>query len=345
MNLRVLWRAKNTIQKKRQNPDFQFPSLTKVKLFPKLSIRPLTSANSSTVPNNPTTTSTVKVPLDLISKLKQITKLGVQDCRNALLESNLDFEKAQELLKQKSIKTAQKKDSRPAAEGLISTIVVKNPSGGYKGALIELNCETDYCARADGFKELLGDITSAVSNYTGNPTDITSFLNSKLSRTNMSVEQSITEMIGQMRENIRLRRILTIEGPCIGVYVHNPISGNLRAGNAACLLALDTDKPEPLVKFASRLATHVAAMHSKYISQSDIPLDLKDNQEAKEAVLLDQDYILAEGITVSKAIEEEEKKIGSPIRVHQFIYLKKGEGVEVKRMSFKDEVAAKLKKL
>jgi elongation factor Ts len=150
---------------------------------------------------------------ELIKELRERTSAGVMDCKKALDESNGNVDKAEQILKEQGIASAAKKAGRDTDQGLIETYI---HSGGRIGAMVEVNCETDFVARTKEFSDLAHDIAMQIaamnpSTLEENNTDIESDNSSLLQQPfikdpSKNIQELINETVGKLGENIRVRR-------------------------------------------------------------------------------------------------------------------------------------------
>ena len=150
---------------------------------------------------------------ELIKELRERTSAGVMDCKKALDESNGDVDKAEQILKEQGIASAAKKAGRDTDQGLIETYI---HSGGRIGAMVEVNCETDFVARTKEFSDLAPDIAMQIaamnpSTLEENNTDVASDNSSLLQQPfikdpSKNIQELINETVGKLGENIRVRR-------------------------------------------------------------------------------------------------------------------------------------------
>lgn len=147
------------------------------------------------------------VDLELLKKLRNETQVSLADCRKALEESNNDYKKAQEWLKEHGIEKAAKKSDRETSQGLIESYIHQN---GRVGALAEVLCETDFVARTDVFKNLVHEICMQVAAM--NPKDVSSLLKQEYIRDNSkTIEDLVRETIAKLGENIVVKRFHRFE--------------------------------------------------------------------------------------------------------------------------------------
>lgn len=207
----------------------------------------------------------------LVKELRERSGAGMMDCKRAIDENKGDMEAAIDWLRKKGLSQAAKKSGRVAAEGLIAVA-----SNGNTAAVVELNSETDFVARNHQFQTLVHDVAlEALSSGT----DIEALKAQKMSATNKTVAESITDAIATIGENMNLRRIatLSVDNGVVTSYVHGAVKPGM--GKIGVLVALestgDTAKLEALGK---QLAMHIAASSPLYIELSSIPADAKTRE-------------------------------------------------------------------
>eukprot|EP01120_Amphizonella_sp_Union-15-10_P011277 TRINITY_DN4737_c0_g1_i1.p1 TRINITY_DN4737_c0_g1~~TRINITY_DN4737_c0_g1_i1.p1 ORF type:complete len:337 (-),score=61.51 TRINITY_DN4737_c0_g1_i1:26-1036(-) len=279
----------------------------------------------------------LKVPIEMIKQLREKTKSGMQDCRNALLETNLDIAKAEVWLEKKAVESAKKKKDRHAAEGLVCALISPNKK---KGTIIELNTETDFCAKSPVFQSLVRELAILTLNLSDPSPSVETILSSVLPSTHQTVHDTIQHNIGILRENVILRRVSSLSGDLVSSYSHGNLAGSPLVGKRAGLISIETSKPEALGEFAQQLAAHVVAMEPKYITPEEVPSELRSNEDEIGAVLLDQEFgISGEDLTVGQAIRKKQDEIGASIGIRGFFRFKVGETTPVLgKRSFAEEV-------
>lgn len=295
----------------------------------------------------------------LVKDLREQTGAGMMDCKAALTETKGDITAAVDWLRKKGLAKAAKKAGRVAAEGLIGISTAPK-----KGAIVEVNAETDFVARNDHFQGLVKLIADVVLSQDG---DIEKVRKAKLG--SQTVEEAISSAIATIGENMSLRRTaaLSVGQGVIGTYMHNSISEGL--GKIGVLVALESaGNVQELTAFGRLVAMHVAASNPLAVDPSGIPADaiarekgvLADKAKAqgkpanvvekivesglktyyKEVCLLDQPFIHDDGKSVAQAIKAAESKVGAPIKVVAFVRYALGEGIEKDESDFAAEVAA-----
>ena len=299
----------------------------------------------------------------MVKELRDKTGAGMMDCKQALIENNGDIEASIDWLRKKGLSKAAKKSGRVAAEGLIGVAVE-----GRKGALVEVNSETDFVARNAQFQEMVRDISKLALQADG---DLSRLLATPFPGKAISVEDHVKEMIATIGENMGVRRTATLEAGADGVlvdYVHNRVAEGL--GKIGVLVALEsTGDKAKLAEFGRQIAMHVAAAAPLAISAEDLdpaviererriyeeqaaasgkPQDIvakmaegRLRKEFFQQVLLMQQIFVIDGkSTVEQAVKEAEGTVGAPVKITGFVRYALGEGIERKEEDFAAEVAA-----
>jgi len=159
----------------------------------------------------------VEATLDQIKEFRELTGAGIMDCKKALAQANGNIAKAQEILKAKGVATAAKKASRDAKDGLVDCYI---HSGGRVGAIVEINCETDFVARTEQFKQLAHDIAMQVAAMsplyidkalipegdTAKPQEVALLQQTFIKDSSKTVQDLINEVVAKVGENVRVRR-------------------------------------------------------------------------------------------------------------------------------------------
>lgn len=303
-----------------------------------------------------------------VKELRNLTGAGMLDTKNALVDSDGDMDKAMELLRQKGLANAAKKSGRQAAEGMVVSAV---SDCGQTGALVEVNCETDFVAKGEAFTELAqGLANQALANQ---PADLEAFLvQPAMAAPSLSVKDYLTEKIGTIKENIALRRfnVYTVSGTGrIHSYIHT-------GGKIGVLLELGCGKADGVnndifIQMAKDIAMQVASFGAEFVQMADISQDVIDEEtriemgkedlqskpeeiRAKmvtgrvkkvlaERVLLEQPFVKDSSMTVQGYIDSVGKTLGDTLMVKRFQRFTLGEGIEKKEVDFAAEVMAQLK--
>ena len=280
-----------------------------------------------------------------VKALRESTGAGMMDCKRALTETNGDAEAARDLLRKLGAVAAEKKAARAAAEGVIA---VAEDSGAV--AIAEVNCETDFVARRQDFREFAASVARTVLDKA--PENLDALL--ALQVDGQSLEQTRQETVARIGENISVRRFERMQ-PRGGasVYVHNERIG----------VVVDMEGGDP--ELGKNVAMHVAAMRPQHVSPDNVPAEVV---ERERTFLTDQaadsgkpPEILArmvegrlrkflDGICLSGQIyvRDSKLKVGALLktnkaRVHGFVRFEVGEGVERPISDLADEVEAQLR--
>lgn len=302
-----------------------------------------------------------EITASLVKELRDKTGAGMMDCKKALNETNGDLEAAVDWLRTKGLAAAAKKAGRIAAEGLIGVAV-----SGTKGAVVEVNSETDFVAKNEIFQNFVRTVTE-IALEKGNSLDAIS--NAAYPGGAGTVAEQLTQNIANIGENQSLRRAGTIEvsqGVVAG-YVHNAIAPGI--GKIGVLVALesagDAAKLEALGK---QIAMHVAAVSPLALDESGISADVLDRERAiaaekasasgkpaeivekmvegalrkfkEEVVLVSQIFVIDGKTKVGDVVAQAAKDVGAPVALKGFLRFQLGEGIEKQETDFAAEVAA-----
>jgi elongation factor Ts len=306
-----------------------------------------------------------EITASLVKELREKTGAGMMDCKKALSEVQGDLEKAIDWLRTKGLSAASKKAGRVAAEGLVGVA-----ANGTKGAVIEVNAETDFVGRNEQFQKFVGAVTKLALDNGG---DLTKVASSPFPGTGRDVQGELTNMIATIGENMSLRRAasISVSDGVVSAYTHNAVAPDL--GKIGVLVALEsTGDKTKLAALAKQLAMHVAAASPQSLTVADLDqaaiereravLAEKASQSGKaadiiakmvegglrkfhqEVVLLEQAFVMDGKTKVAKVVDEAAKLVGAPVRLAGFLRFGLGEGIEKKSEDFAAEVAAQLKK-
>jgi elongation factor Ts len=295
----------------------------------------------------------------LVKDLREKTGAGMMDCKAALTETKGDIEAAVDWLRKKGLAKAAKKAGRVAAEGLIGLSVA-----GQKGALVEVNAETDFVARNDHFQALVRQIAEVALAAGG---DVEKIKQAKAG--SMTVDEAVAHAIATIGENMSLRRAATLSvgQGTIGTYMHNSIADGL--GKIGVLVALESaGNAQELATLGRQLAMHVAAANPLAVDPSGLSADVVAREKAvladkakasgkpanvvekivesglktyfKEVCLLEQPFIHEPDKSVAQAVKAAEAKVGSAVKISAFVRYALGEGIEKQESDFAAEVAA-----
>jgi len=304
----------------------------------------------------------MSVTAALVKELREKSGAGMMDCKKALGETNGDMDAAIDWLRTKGLAAAAKKSGRVAAEGLVGIAVT-----GTKGAVVELNAETDFVARNSEFQAF----TSALANLALNVTDIEALKALDFPETGRNVEDELTHKIATIGENMSLRRMQTLEvsNGAVVPYMHNATADGL--GRIGVLVALESAVDEAvLVALGKQIAMHIAATSPASLSIEDLDADAVARErdvlieQAKasgkpqeiaekmvegrmkkyyqEVVLLEQTSVIDGETRIADVIAKAGKDAGADIALKAFVRFNLGEGVEREASDFAAEVAAQL---
>lgn len=282
----------------------------------------------------------------LVKQLREITGAGMMDAKKALEENNGDIEAANDWLRKKGIAKAAKKSSRSASDGLVAIAVEGN-----KGAVIELNSETDFVARNEEFQAFVKKVAQAalgVSSLEG--------LKAAKLDGGKSVEESLTDLIAKIGENMTLRRFQSVSVPkgTVIAYMHSELAPNL--GKIGVLVGLETEADAAALQgVGKQIAMHVAAASPEFLDQDNVdPAKLQREKDIfseqarasgkpediiakmvegrirkyfEEVCLLEQIFVIDQERKISKVVADAAKEAGKDIKLTGFVRLQLGEGV------------------
>jgi elongation factor Ts len=298
----------------------------------------------------------------LIKELRERTSAGMSDCKNALVESEGDLEKAVEIILKKGIVKAAARAGKVASEGEVATWVSPD---GKKGVIVEVNCQTDFVARGDDFKKFVSDVVSVASTLPKG-SDLGA---AKYPGGSKTIDEVRAELVGRIGENMVVRRWDSVEASGSGLvhaYVH--MGGKLAVLLAAEPPAADKRTDPDFKAFVENCAMQVAAMGPLVVNKNDLGQAQIDKQKeifqaqlkeegkpeaawpkivegkvAKwytEVTLLGQDNVWDQGAgSVDKMRQELGKKLGGEVKLTGFVRFNLGEGIEKKTEDLAAEVA------
>ena len=303
-----------------------------------------------------------------VKTLREMTNVGMMDCKKALQATDGDMDKAVDWLREKGLAKAAKKAGRVAAEGMAYARVCAECG---VGAIVEVNCETDFCAKSELFKQFVKDICKVV--LMDNPADVAALLECKYPGSELTVAQTLPEKVMSIGENLQIRRFVRFAEPTNVAYVH-------AGGSRAVLVNLAVEGGIDATEIGKNVAMQIAAMNPKYwdkslVPQADIdherevqvalmdndpkmaakPQAIKEKAAAgklnaffKENCLLQQVFVrsdLFEGSvegSVEGYINDAAKKLGGSVKFVDAVHFIKGEGIEKKEEDFAAEVAKQM---
>ncbi|MEQ8398579.1 translation elongation factor Ts [Thalassobaculum sp.] len=297
----------------------------------------------------------------LVKELREKTGAGMMDCKKALNETDGDMEAAVDWLRTKGLAAAAKKSGRVAAEGLVGVVV-----DGTKGAVAEVNAETDFVARNDGFQAFAETVTALVLS---NGANVEALKDIAYPGTGRTVGEQLTHNIATIGENMSIRRAvaLSVGDGVVVPYVHNAVRPGL--GKIGVLVALEsTGDKAKLADLGKQIAMHIAAAAPQSLSTDDLDQTLVERERSvlveqarasgkpdniiekmvegrvrkfyQEVVLLEQAFVIDGETPVKKVVEAAAKDVGAPVTLKAFARLQLGEGIEKEQTDFAAEVAA-----
>jgi len=200
-----------------------------------------------------------------VKRLRDQSGAGMMDCKNALAEADGDFEQAIEILRKKGIKDAGKRADRTAANGLVAAEL----DGTTAGVLVELNCETDFVAKNEGFQQLAAKIAQAA--LASKVADRLALLTT-VTAEGKTVEQLIEEASASIKEKLELGRYARLEGGYVATYLHR--SDRDLPPTLGVLVQLDGANEE----VAKDLAQQIAATGAQYVTRDQVPDDVVEKE-------------------------------------------------------------------
>ena len=295
-----------------------------------------------------------------VKKLREMTNVGMMDCKAALAATDGDMDKAVDWLREKGLAKAAKKADRIAAEGVAYAGVFGNV-----GVVIEVNSETDFAAKTDAFQDLVKNLAQTVAEQ--NPADVEALKTCTYAGSNLTVAEIMQEKVMSIGENMQIRRFDRFDTGVSVAYVH-------MGGTHGVLVNLDSDIDA--TEIGKNVAMQIAAMNPKYWDKSQVPqadidkemsvqVALMDNDPKmtskpaavkekiaagklnaffKDCCLLQQEFVRSDLFKgdVAGYIADAAKKLGGKASFVNAIHYIKGEGIEKKEENFAAEVAAQI---
>ncbi|MCO4848400.1 MAG: elongation factor Ts [Yoonia sp.] len=280
----------------------------------------------------------------MVKELRDSTGAGMMDAKKALTENAGDMEASVDWLRTKGLAKAAKKSGRTAAEGLVA-VAVKDG----KGVAVEVNSETDFVSKNADFQKMVAGIAEVALGTS----DIDALKASDMG--GKTVEQTVTDAVAIIGENMSVRRMNTIEGASVVNYVHNAAAPGM--GNIGVLVALSGDNEA----FGRQVAMHIAAANPVSLSEADLDASVVEKEKTvqmdiaresgkpeaviekmivgrmkkfmAEVTLLNQQFVVNPDVTVAQAAAD------AGVEITGFVRLEVGEGIEVEKEDFAAEVA------
>lgn len=295
-----------------------------------------------------------------VKELREKTGAGMMDAKSALVECDGDMEAAVDFLRKKGLAKADKKSSRTAAEGLVGL-----STNGNKGTVVEVNAETDFVARNETFQGFVSKISELAQTTAANDVDVltSAELDGK------SVQDTLTNMVATIGENMGIRRVTTLEvnNGVVAGYIHNAMAPNM--GKIGVLVALESEGDAAVLEaLGKQIAMHVAAAFPKFLDRDSVDPEviererkvLKEQAEAEgkpaeiaekmvegrirkfyeEICLVDQVFVIDGENKISDVVKKAEQEAGASVKLAGYVRFQLGEGIEREETDFAAEVAA-----
>ena len=297
-----------------------------------------------------------------VKKLREMTNVGMMDCKKALQATDGDMDKAVDWLREKGLAKAAKKADRIAAEGVAYATVIDGV-----GVVIEVNAETDFASKTDAFMGLVKSLCEIVAKEA--PADVEALKACTYPGTSLTVTEKMQELVMSIGENMQIRRFARFAENTSVAYVH-------AGGTHGVLVNLAVEGGIDATEIGKNVAMQIAAMKAQYWDKAQVPQEVVDKELAVQVALMDNDPKMAskpaqvkEKIAAGKMaaffkeicllqqefvrgdlfqgdvagyIADAGKKLGGKVTFVDAIHYTKGEGIEKKEENFADEVAAQI---
>ena len=299
-----------------------------------------------------------------VMALREKTGVGMMDCKKALQESDGDFEKAIDYLREKGLAKQAKKASRVAAEGMAYATVDYDKK---VGVVVEINSETDFAAKSDNFVNFVKEIADVI--ISENPADVDALLASNVN--GQTVADLLRDKVMVIGENLSIRRFVRYEGDCVA-YVHG-------GGRIGVLVKFEADATasgsEALIECGKDVAMQIAALNAPYLNEASVPADVIEHEKEvqlalikndpknankpeavmekmiigkmrkyfEENCLVNQAFVKDGNLSVAQYVEQQAKVAGGSMELVSFVRFEKGEGIQKREDDFASEVAAMVK--
>jgi elongation factor Ts len=299
-----------------------------------------------------------------VKTLREMTGVGMMDCKKALVASDGDMDKAVEWLREKGMAASVKKAGRVAAEGMAYAAVI-----GGEGVVVEVNAETDFVGKNEKFVDFVKGVAATVVSQ--KPADLDALMECKYNGTDLTVIQQQQEMVLVIGENIKVRRFARFSEGVSVPYVH-------AGGKIGVLVSLETSLSAEQVQEAGfNVAMQIAALNPRFWDKSQVTQEILDEEKKvmmaqmendpkmagkpeqvrekivmgkmnkfySENCLLQQEFVRSDVFTgsVEAYLADVAKKLGGTITFKDAIRFEKGEGIEKKQENFAEEIASMVK--
>ena len=297
-----------------------------------------------------------------VKNLREMTGVGMMDCKKALAASDGDMDKAVEYLREKGLAASAKKAGRIAAEGMAYAAVVDGV-----GVVVEVNAETDFVGKNEKFVDFVKGVAATVAKE--QPADLDALMACKYAGTDRTITEQQQEMVLVIGENIKVRRFAFFTEGVSVAYVH-------AGGKIGVLVILDTDlTAEQVEEMGKDAAMQIAALNPRFWDKAQVTEDVLENEKKimlaqmandpkmankpeqvrekivmgklnkfySENCLLQQEFVKDNDLTVEKYLASAAKALGGKVTFKDAVRFEKGEGIEKKEENFAAEIASMVK--
>ena len=296
-----------------------------------------------------------------VKNLREMTGVGMMDCKKALAASDGDIDKAIEFLREKGLAASAKKAGRIAAEGMAYAAVIDG-----MGVVVEVNAETDFVGKNEKFVNFVKGVAATVAKE--NPADMDALMACKYNGTDLTVEQQQQEMVLVIGENIKVRRFAFFTEGVSVPYIH-------AGGKIGVLVNLSVEGGIDATEIGKDVAMQIAALNPRFWDKSQVTQDVLDEEKKimmvqmendpkmaskpeavrekivmgklnkfySENCLLQQEFVKDNTLTVEKYIASAAKALGGTVTFKDAVRFEKGEGIEKKQENFAAEIASMVK--
>ena len=295
-----------------------------------------------------------------VKNLREMTGVGMMDCKKALVESNGDMDKAIEYLREKGLAASAKKAGRIAAEGMAYAGVVDGV-----GVVVEVNAETDFVGKNEKFQDFVRGVAATVAKE--NPADMDALMECKYNGTDLTVLQQQQEMVLVIGENIKVRRFARFAEGVSVPYIH-------AGGKIGVLVNLEVEGEvnDAIIECGKDMAMQIAALNPRFLDKSQVTEDVLEEEkhimlvqmdndpkmaskpaQVKEKIvmgklnkfyaencLLQQEFVKDNSMTVEQYMNAVAKEAGVKVALKDAVRFEKGEGIEKKQEDFAAEIAS-----
>ena len=296
-----------------------------------------------------------------VKNLREMTGVGMMDCKKALVASDGDMDKAIEFLREKGLAASAKKAGRIAAEGMAYAAVIDG-----MGVVVEVNAETDFVGKNEKFVDFVKGVAATV--VANKPADLDALMACKYADTDNTVTEQQQEMVLVIGENIKVRRFSFFTEGVSVPYIH-------AGGKIGVLVNLEVSEGIDATEIGKDVAMQIAALNPRFWDKSQVTQDVLDEEKKimmvqmandpkmankpeqvrekifmgkmnkfyAENCLLQQEFVKDNSMTVEKYIASAAKALGGTVTFKNAVRFEKGEGIEKKQENFADEIAKMVK--